>query len=205
MKLYYSPGACSLAVHIVAREASIPVQLVKVDLLRHRTVTGADFATVNPKNYVPAIELDDGQILTEVGALIHWLAEQAPESGLLPRAGTIERFRVHEWVNFIATELHKGFGPLWHKETAESTKQEARIKLAFRLRLIEEHLGRADYLAGNGFTVADAYAFTIVSWSSLLKVDLSPYPRLRAYLDRVAARPAVHQALSAEGLLRRAA
>ena len=206
MKLYYSPGACSLAPHIVAREAGLALDLVKVDLMRHRLETGADLTTVNAKNYVPAIELDDGQVLTEAAALVQWLAERAPDSGLLPPAGTLERFRVQEWLNFIATELHKAFSPwLWHQETADSTRQAVLAKLASRFALIEGHLRRNDYLASGCFTVADAYAFTILNWSNFLKVDVGPYPRIRAYLDRIAARPAVQAALNAEGLLRKAA
>jgi glutathione S-transferase len=137
MKLYYAPGACSLAPHIVAREAGVALDLVKVDLAKYRLETGEDLSSVNAKNYVPAIELDDGQVLTEAAALVQWLAEQAPQSGLLPPAGTLERFRVQEWLNFIATELHKGFSPwLWHKETADSTREAVLAKLASRFALM---------------------------------------------------------------------
>ena len=205
MKLYYTPGACSLAVHIVAREAGLPFDLVKVDLAKHRTERGDDLAAVTPKNYVPVIELDDGQILTEVAALVQWAAEQRPEAGLLPPAGTMERFRVSEWLNFIATELHKGFSPLWHPENAPSTLRDARVKLDARFAVLELELEGRTWLIGDRYTVADAYAFTILNWAKTLKVDLQPYPRLRAYLARVESRPAVQQALAAEGLLRMAA
>ena len=205
MKLYYTPGACSLAVHIVAREAGLPFDLVKVDLAKHRTELGDDLAAVTPKNYVPVIELEDGQILTEVAALVQWAAEQRPEAGLLPPAGTMERFRVTEWLNFIATELHKGFSPLWHPENAPSTLRDARVKLDARFAVLELELEDRTWLLGDRYTVADAYAFTILSWAKTLKVDLQPYPRLRAYLARVESRPAVQQALAAEGLLRMAA
>jgi glutathione S-transferase len=205
MKLYYAPGACSLAVHIVAREAGIPLGLVKVDLLKHRTESGVELATINPKNSVPAIELEDGQLLTEAAVLVQWLAEQAPGAGLIPPAGTMARFRVQEWLNFIATELHKGFGPLWHRDTPEATRESAIARLHSRFALLEERLGGSDYLAGDGFSVVDAYAFTIVSWSHLLKVDIEHYPRIQAYLDRIAARPAVRLAMTAEGLIRKAA
>jgi glutathione S-transferase len=206
MKLYYSPAACSLAVHIVAREAGLDFHLVKVDLVKHLTESGTDLSAVNSKNYVPAVELDDGQVLTEVAPLVQWIAEQAPESGLLPPAGTLERFRVQEWLNFIATELHKSFSPwLWHKETAESTREAVLRKLAIRFALIEDRLGTRPYLAGESLTVADAYAFTIISWSNFLKVDLAPFPRIRDYLARIAARPSVQEAMAAEGLIRKAA
>ncbi|MBZ6076338.1 glutathione transferase GstA [Microvirga puerhi] len=205
MKLYYAPGACSLAVHIVAREAGTPVDLVKVDLKAHKLENGADLASVNPKNAVPAIALDNGEVLTEAAVLVQWVAEQAGKSDLLPAAGTMARFRVQEWLNFVATELHKGFSPLWHPETEEGTKRAAREKLASRFAQLDERLGRSAYLAGEHFTVADAYAFTIVNWSHFLNVDLKPFPRLSAYLDRIAARPAVREALMAEGLLKKAA
>ncbi|MCB8820112.1 glutathione transferase GstA [Microvirga rosea] len=205
MKLYYSPGACSLAVHIVAREAGTPIDLVKVDLPKHKLETGADFAAVNPKNYVPAVELDTGDVLTEASVLVQWVAEQAGNTALLPAAGTMERFRVQEWLNFIATELHKTFSWLWHPETEEGTRKTVRGKLAARFAQLDERLGRSPYLAGDHFTVADAYAFTIVNWANFLQVDLKPFPHLSDYLNRVAARPAVRAALTAEGLLKQAA
>jgi glutathione S-transferase len=206
VKLYYSPGACSLAPHIVAREAGVALDLVKVNLVNHRTEDGRDFATVNPKNYVPAIELEDGELLTEAAALVQWLAEKAPESGLLPAAGTMARYRVQEQLNFIATELHKGFTPLWHKaEVHPSALEQAKAKLQTRFAILESRLERTPYLAGETFTVADAYAFTILNWAGMLNVDLQPYPKLRDYIARVGARPQVQAALQAEGLLKKAA
>jgi glutathione S-transferase len=206
VKLYYSPGACSLAPHIIAREAGVALDLVKVNLVNHRTEDGRDFATVNPKNYVPAIELEDGELLTEAAALVQWLAEKAPESGLLPAAGTMARYRVQEQLNFIATELHKGFTPLWHKaEVHPSTLEQAKAKLQTRFAILESRLERTPYLAGETFTVADAYAFTILNWAGMLNVDLQPYPKLRDYIARVGARPQVQAALQAEGLLKKAA
>jgi glutathione S-transferase len=206
VKLYYSPGACSLAPHIVAREAGLPLDLVKVNLVTHRVEDGREFATVNPKNYVPAIELEDGELLTEAAALVQWLADKAPDSGLLPPAGTTDRYRVQEQLNFIATELHKGFTPLWHKaETHPSTLEQANAKLQTRFAILESRLERSTYLAGEIFTVADAYAFTILNWAGMLNVDLQPYPKLRAYIARVGARPQVQAALQAEGLLKKAA
>jgi glutathione S-transferase len=206
MKLYYSPGACSLAPHIVAREAGLAIDLVKVDLGAHRTETGEDYFTINPRGYVPAIQLDDGEVHTEVAALVQYLAEQAPQSNLLPPAGSKERFRVNQWLVFVSSELHKTFSPwLWHAETAESTKQAARDKLAVRFGELDRHLADRAYLTGNAFTVADAYAFTIVNWSNFLKIDLKPYPNLSAFMARVAARPKVREALKAERLIAAAA
>jgi glutathione S-transferase len=206
MKLYYAPGACSLAPHIVAREAGVPVDLVKVDLVKHRLEDGSDYKAVNPRGYVPLVELEDGERFTEAAVIVQLLAERGRNPDLLPPAGSRERLRVQSWLNFIATELHKTFSPwLWHKETAESTQQAAKAKLAARFAELDRLLAGQPYLTGEKFTVADAYAFTIVNWSNFLKVDLTPYPNLSAFLDRVAARPAVQEALHAEGLLKRAA
>jgi len=206
MKLYYAPGACSLAPHIVAREAGVPLHLVKVDLLRHKLDDGSDYKAVNPRGYVPLIELEDGERLTEAAVLVQFLAERGHNPDLLPPAGTRDRLCVQQWLNFVATELHKTFSPwLWHKETAESTKDAARAKLAARFAELDGVLKNQHYLTGERFTVADAYAFVIVNWSNFLGLDLSPYPNLAMFLDRVAARPAVREALSAEGLLKKAA
>jgi len=206
MKLYYSPGACSLAPHIVAREAGIAIDLVKVDLMSHKTETGEDYFTINPRGYVPAIQLDDSEVHTEVAALVQYLAEQAPQSNLLPAAGSKERFRMNQWLVFVSSELHKTFSPwLWHAETAESTKQAARDKLAVRFAELDRHLADRAYLTGDSFTVADAYAFTTVNWSNFLKIDLKPYPNLSAFMARVAARPKVREALKAERLVAAAA
>jgi len=205
MKLYYSPGACSLAPHIIAREAGLAIDLVKVDLMTHKTETGADYFAINPRGYVPALEID-GELHTEVAALVQYLAEQAPRSKLLPPAGTMERFRVQQWLTFVSSELHKTFSPwLWHAETAEQTKQAARDKLGLRFTELDRHLADRAYLTGDTFTVADAYAFTIVNWSNFLKIDLKPYPNLSAFMARVAARPKVREALKAERLVAAAA
>jgi glutathione S-transferase len=205
MKLYYFSGACSLAAHIVAREACLAIDLVKVDLATHKTETGEDYFKINPRGYVPALEID-GELLTEVAALVQYLAEQAPHSKLLPAAGTIERFRVNQWLSFVSSELHRTFSPwLWHAETADSTKQAARVKLAARFAELDALFATRPYLTGDTFTVADAYAFTIVNWSNFLKIDLKPYPNLRAFMARVAARPKVREALEAERLIAAAA
>jgi glutathione S-transferase len=205
MKLYYSPGACSLAPHIVAREAGLAIDLVKVDLATHKTGSGADYFAINPRGYVPALEVD-GELHTEVAALVQYLAEQAPQSELLPAAGTKARFRVNQWLTFVSSELHKAFSPwLWHAETAASTQQAVRNKLAARFTELDRHLADRAYLTGDSFTVADAYAFTIINWANLLKIDLKPYPSLSAFMARVAARPKVREALKAERLVAAAA
>jgi glutathione S-transferase len=206
MKLYYAPGACSLAPHIVAREAGLQLDLIKVDLMRHKLEDGSDYKAVNPRGYVPLLQLEDGERLTEAAVLVQFLAERGRNPDLLPPAGTRDRLRVQQWLNFIATELHKTFSPwLWHKETAESTKEAARAKLATRFAELDGVLEKQPYLTSERFTVADAYAFVIVNWSNFLGLDLRPYPNLSMFLDRVAARPAVREALSAEGLLKKAA
>jgi glutathione S-transferase len=205
MKLYYSPGACSLAAHIVAREASLAIDLVKVELATHKTETGEDYLKINPRGYVPALQIG-GEVHTEVAALLSYLAEQAPQSKLLPPAGTIERFRVNRWLAFVSTELHKTFSPwLFSAETAETTKQAVREKLALRFAELDALFATRQYLIGDTFTVADAYAFTIVNWSNFLKIDLKPYPGLQAFMSRVAARPKVREALEAERLVAAAA
>jgi len=202
MKLYYSPAACSLAAHIVAREAGLAIDFVKVDLASHKTEKGEDYLAINPRGYVPAIQLDDGEVHTEVAALVQYLAEQAPQSKLAPPAGTKERFRVNQWLAFVASELHRTFSPwLWQAEAADSTKQAARDKLSLRFAELDRHLATRAYLTGDTFTVADAYAFAIVNWSNFLKIDLAPYLNLSAYMARVAARPKVRDALVAERLV----
>lgn len=209
MKLYYSPGTCSLSPHIVAREADIPVDLVRVDIRSnpHRTADGADYAlTITGKGYVPALELDDGAVLTEGAAIVQYLADYAPESGLAPPAGTFERYRLVEWLSFIGSELHKMFSPwLFHPEHGEQAAGVARGKIGERFAFIDRHLQDRRYLLGDRFTVADAYLFTIVSWSRLLGIDLAAWPSLAAYTDRISGRPAVQEAMRAEGLLRSAA
>jgi glutathione S-transferase len=205
MKLYYAPGACSLAPHIVAREAGLRLDLEKVDLGSGRTETGAAFAEINPKGYVPALALDNGEVLTEASALVQYLADQAPGSGLAPAAGTIERYRLLEWLGFISTEIHKGFGPLWKPDTPEAAKTIARNNLAKRFAYLDGRLAGGVFLLGDRFTVADAYLFTVTSWTNFHAIDLSPYPNLKAYMGRVAARPKVREAMNAEGLLKEAA
>ena len=201
MKLYYSPGACSLAPHIVLNEAGLAYETEKVDLATKKTATGGDFLAINPKGYVPAITLDDGQLLTEVQVLLRYVADQKPQSNLMPKPGTMERYRVEEWMNYIASELHKSYSPLFRPNTPEEYKTIVRGNLAKRLALLDQALAGKQYLMGNAFTAADAYAFTILRWSSFTKVDLSPYANIKAYMARMEARPKVQQTLKEEGLL----
>jgi glutathione S-transferase len=201
MKLYYSPGACSLAADIALREAGLKFDLEKVDLAAKKTERGADYWSINPKGYVPALQLDDGEILTEVSAVLQYIADQKPGANLLPAAGTKARYRAVEWIGFITTELHKGFGPLWKPNTPDAYKPIVIETLAKRLQYVESQLGQ-QYLTGAQFTIADAYAFVTVSWANHLKVDLAPYANLRAFLGRVAARPGVQATMKAEGLIK---
>jgi glutathione S-transferase len=205
MKLYYAPGACSLAPHIVAREAGIPLNLEKVDLRARTTASGRAFAEINPKGYVPAIEVRDGEVMTEVSALIQYLADQAPQAGLMPAVGTAERYQVLEWIGFVSTEIHKGFGPLWNPASPEEVKRAAKDKLFQRFAYIDQRLAGQSYLTGERFTVADAYLFTVTNWTNFHGLSLTEYPNLAAFMSRVAARPKVQEALEAEGLLKKAA
>ncbi len=202
MKLYYAPGACSLAVHIALRETGLPFDTVAVDLAAHTTADGADFRTISPRGYVPLLQLDDGSRHTEAAALLQYVADLQPSRALIGATGSARRLAVTEWLTFVATELHKMFSPwLWHKETADATRQAVKDKLAARFAELDARLSTQDYLAGD-YSVADAYAFTIVNWTNFLAMPLTAYPHLKAYLARVAERPAVREALRAEGLLK---
>lgn len=200
MKLYYSPGACSLSPHIVAREAGLPIDLIKVDLAAKKTETGADFRAVAPKGQVPTLALDSGEILTEGAAIVQYLADKAPASGLAPAAGTMERYRLVEWLNYVASEMHKGYSPLWNPKTPDAYKEMAKANLAARYAYLNDHLAKRQYLMGDKFSVADAYLFTVTGWAKHVGVDLTPYAHVNAYLGRIAARPKVQEALKAEGL-----
>ncbi len=205
MKLYYYPGACSLAPHIVAREAGIGLTLEKVDLANRTTETGANFAAINPKGYVPALGLQDGSVLTEASAIIQYLADSQSTAGLAPAHGTMERYRLLEWLGFISTEIHKGFGPLWNPATPDEVKAATKERLATRFAYLDEILAQQPYLMGETFTIADAYLFTVVNWTNVHNVDISPFSNLKAFQARIAARPSVQQALEAEGLTKKAA
>lgn len=201
MKLYYKPGACSLSPHIVLREAGLPFELVKVDLVTKTLPDGSDFRAVNPKGQVPALALDEGGVLTEGAAIVQYVADKAPDSGLIPPAGTMERYRVQELLSFIGSELHKGIVPLFPmlKDVVSDTYKGFATKvLGAKLAVLNEALEGKAYLTGDGFTVADAFAFTVLSWAPRVGLDLSPWPNLVAFAERVAARPAVQAAIAAE-------
>jgi glutathione S-transferase len=202
MKLYYSPGACSLSPHIVLREAGLPFTLEKVDLDSKTTASGADFYQVNPNGYVPALELDDGEVLTEGPAIVQYLAERVPARELAPPAGSRERVRLQEWLNFISTELHKGFGLLFVPDLPAATQAMVKERLAKRLDVTAARLDGKPFVMGETFTVADAYLFVVLSWGGYVGVDVSRWPTLRALGERVAARPAVRAAMVAEGLIK---
>ena len=201
MKLYYAPGACSLSPHIVARELGIDIDLEKIDNKTKRTASGADYLTINPKGYVPAIELDDGQVLTEGPAIVQYLADQKPEAGLVPPAGTMERYRMQEMLGYINSELHKTYSPLFNDATPQETRNERLAHLKKRYALLDQRLANQPYLFGDRLTVADAYLFVVTTWANFVKLDLSGFPNVLAFQKRVAARPAVKAAMKAEGLV----
>lgn len=202
MKLYYAPGACSLSPHIVLREAELPFELQKVSTKTKKMDDGGDFLQINSKGYVPALQLDNGQVLTEGPAIVQYLADQKPESQLAPKNGSMERYRLQEWLNFITSEIHKQFSPLFYPDTAEPTKQVAREKLAQRFEWLSKQLTGKAYLLGERFSVADAYLFTVLNWCQWTGIDLGRWPVLKEYAAMIAARPKVREALQAEGLLK---
>jgi glutathione S-transferase len=199
MKLYYSPGACSLSPHIALHESGLPFQAVLTSTKSHKLQDGTDYYTINPKGYVPLLELDDGTRLAEGPAIVQWIADQVPEKQLAPPAGTMERYRLQEWLTFIGTEIHKQFSPLFNPATPEEAKPLFRRKILERLAFVDRHLSRHDHLLGSRFSVADAYLFTVTRWTAPLKLDISGFAGLAAFMARVSARPAVQQALKAEG------
>ena len=199
MKLYYSPGACSLSPHIALREAGLNFDLVKVDLGSKETSEGGDYRKINPKGYVPALAMDDGKVLTEGPAIVQWIADQRPSAGLAPANGTFERYKLQEWLNFITSEMHKAFGSLFNKALPEEAKKMTKEKIATRLKWLDEQF-KTDYLTGSRFTVADGYLFVVLGWAQYLDIDLKPYPKVQAYMARIAARPKVKEAMAAEGL-----
>ena len=202
MQLYYKPGACSLASHIVLRELGEPFELDRVDTAAGRTEAGADFRAINPKGYVPTLTLEDGQVLTEGAAILQYLADRKPEAGLAPAAGTLERARLQEHLNYVASELHKAFGPFFSPDITDAGRAAAESKVAARFDYLETLFadGRS-YLLGDRFSVADAYLFVVSSWSKPTGIDLDRWPHLQAFVSRVAGREPVQQALRAEGLL----
>ncbi len=202
MKLYYAPGACSLAVHIALREAERHFDLDRVDLSTHRTASGVDYRTINPKGYVPALELDGGgsEVLTEVPVVLQYIADLVPEQRLAPPNGTFARYHLQEWLSFISSELHKQFSPLWKRETPDRYAAVLRGKIGERFVYLQEVLTDRGFLTGETFTVADAYLFTMLQWCDKLGIDLQLFPNLDDYEQRVSQRPAVMAAMAAEGL-----
>jgi glutathione S-transferase len=200
MKLYFSTGACSLSPRIVLLEAGLPFTAERVDLKSKKTASGDDYLTINSKGAVPALELDDGQLLTEGPAIVQYLADLKPDSGLAPRAGSFERYRLMEILNYITSEVHKGFSPLFKPDTPADAKKIAMDNLATKLDWLSKHLAGKKFVLGDTFTVADAYLFTVLRWSGLVHVDLDKWPVLTAYAARVRERPKVKEALHAEGL-----
>lgn len=198
MKLYFSPGVCSLASNIIVQALDLPVSLVKVNLADKKTSSGEDYWVINKKGYVPALELDDGSILTEGVAILQYLADQKPEAGLAPAHGTLERYRLQEWLTFINSEIHKSYSPLFDKSTPEQTLKTFHGKLEKRHMFIAEHLDTREFLLGNKFTVADAYLFTTMTWAGAFNIDFSAWPSLKAYQERIAALPSVQAARAAE-------
>jgi glutathione S-transferase len=201
MKLYFAPGACSLSPHIIASEAGEKVDLVQVDLAKKQTKDGKDFLQVNPKGQVPTLQTDDGTILTEGPAIVQYLADKAPAAKLVGPAGSPDRYKAQEWLNFIGTELHKSFGPMFRPTTPDAYKQISRDNIANRFKYVDNQLAGKQYLLGNAFTVPDAYLYVMTRWAKRMEMDLDQWPNLKAFNERVEARPKVREALKAEGLL----
>jgi glutathione S-transferase len=201
MKLYISPGACSMASNIALHEAGIPFEVAKVDR-RTKRVDGVDFVQINPKGYVPALRLDDGQVLTENVAVLQYIADLKPDSKLAPPAGTMERYRLQEWLSFINSEVHKSFTPLFSQEATEEMKAFARNNITKRLTYVHGALGDKQFLMGDQFTIADAYLFTVLGWGAHAGVDIGQWPNLKSYVERIRARPHVIEAMTAEGLIK---
>jgi len=205
MKLYYSPGVCSLSPHIVAHEIGLPLKIEKVDTKTKQTETGRDFLAINPKGYVPVLELDSGEVLTEGPAIVQYLADQKPGSGIAPPNGTLARSRLQEMLGYINSEIHKSYSPLFRAETPEETRTERKAYLHKRYALLDGILAKQPWLLGETFTAADAYLFVVTRWAKGAGVDLSAFQALNAFQDRVAARPAVQAAMAAEGLIKQQA
>ena len=199
MKLYFSPEACSFSPHLALREAGIDFELVKVDLKSHTLVSdGSDFRRINPKGYVPVLELDNGKRLSEGPAIVQYIADLKPDAGLAPKAGSFERYQLQEWLGFINSEIHKNFSPLFNPNTSEEAKANTRQNLGNRLTYVSEQLGTNDFLMGSQFTVADGYLFTVLNWSQWTGIDLSQWPTLVAFQERIGKRPSVQEARAAE-------
>jgi glutathione S-transferase len=203
MKLYFKAGSCSLAPHIALEESGLPYETEAVDLKTKQTASGEDFWTINPKGYVPALRLDSGEVLTEGPAITQYIADRVPGRKLAPPAGTIERYRLQSWLTFIGTELHKSFGPFFNPAAGQDWKDSARANLERRLTYVDQQLGASGpHLFGEDFTVADAYLFTVLTWTRTIRLDLAPWSHVQAFRERVGQRPAVLAAMRAEGLIR---
>jgi glutathione S-transferase len=202
MKLYYSPGACSMATHIVAREAGHNVDLVKVDIPNKKTEDGGDFWKINPKGYVPALQLDNGEVLTEVGVICQYLADQKPESELVPKLGTMERYHQMEALNFASSEVHKQIGALFNPAMTPEMKGVQLGTVERRFNALEKMLDGKQYMTGEKYTVADAYLFTVLNWTHVHKIDVAKWPNIKAFLARIAQRPKVQEAMKVEGLIK---
>jgi len=202
MKLYYSPGACSLSPHIVLRELGVPFEAVLASTKTHKLVDGTDYYTINPKGYVPLLELDDGQRLTEGPAILQYLADKESAKGLIAPAGTMPRYRQIEWLNFVSTELHKQYSPLFNPAMPEDGKAVFRKRLRGRYEYLNQQLEGKQFLMGDSFSVPDAYLFTVTNWAKPVGVDITDLPNVQAFMSRMSARPAVQAAMKAEGLLK---
>jgi glutathione S-transferase len=201
MKLYFSPGACSLSPHIALREAGLPFELEQVDVRAKRTKSGGDFLKVNPKGQVPTFVLDDGDVLTEGPVIVQYIADQKPEAKLAPVAGTRERYHLQEWLNFLTSEIHKSFSPLFRPTTPDDYKSIAKANLADRFGYLDRHFATKSHLLGEQFTVADGYAFTLLNWAPRVGIDLTPWANVQAFQKHVGGRPKVQEALKTEGLI----
>lgn len=202
MKLYYSPGACSLAPHIVLFEAGYTFDTEKVDIPNKKTASGADYWQINPKGYVPTLQLDNGEVLTEVSTILQYLADQKPASGLAPAAGTMPRYRLMEWLNFIATEVHKSVGGLFNPQMTPEMKEVQKAYITRRFNALDKMMAGKQYLTGDSFSVADAYLFNVLRWCGFHKIDLAIWPNIQAFFARAGARPQVQAAMRAEGLIK---
>ncbi|MGE8317839.1 MAG: glutathione transferase GstA [Comamonas sp.] len=198
MKLYFSPGACSLSPHIALAEAGLPYTLELASTKTHQLKDGTDFYTINPLGYVPVLELDNGDRLREGPAIVQYIADQAPASKLAPANGTFERYKLQEWLTFIGTEIHKSFGPMFKPGTSDEAKAQAKAQILKRLGFVEQQLQGKQFLMGDQFTVADGYLFTVCNWTRVVGIDISALPNLNQYLERIAARPAVQKAIAEE-------
>ena len=202
MKLYYSPGACSMSPHIVLKESGLAFEALAAPTKTHKLADGTDYYTINPLGYVPLLELDDGTRLREGAAIVQYIADQVPAKNLAPPNGSLARYQLQSWLSFISTELHKNFGPLFSPATSDDAKAASKEKISGRLKWVEGELAGKSFLLGDSFTGADAYLFTVTNWAGHAGLDLSPFPNLVAYRARIAARPAVIEAMKAEGLIK---